>query len=100
MRAATTLRAVTLPNTMLRAALTVAEHIRRAVMAKELMKRSTGENLGRMKTSIGVATLRKADTGQSLIERADTCLYVGHGSNRVICKTDHEVSTDGTAEVA
>jgi diguanylate cyclase len=30
---------------MLRAAVTVAEHIRRAVMAKELMKRSTGENL-------------------------------------------------------
>jgi len=30
---------------MLRAAATVAEHIRRAVMAKELMKRSTGENL-------------------------------------------------------
>jgi diguanylate cyclase len=37
--------AVILPNTMLRAAVTVAEHIRRAVMAKELMKRSTGENL-------------------------------------------------------
>ena len=43
MRAATTLRAVILPNTMLPAAITVVEHIRRAVMAKELMKRSTGE---------------------------------------------------------
>jgi diguanylate cyclase len=59
----------------LRAAVTVAEHIRRAVIAKELMKRSTGEHLGRMTISIGVATLRKGDTGQSLIERADTCLY-------------------------
>ena len=58
--------AVILPNTMLRAAVTVAGHIRRAVMAKELMKRSTGENLGRMTISMGVATLRKAD-GQSLI---------------------------------
>ena len=72
---------------MLRAAVTVAGHIRRAVMAKELMKRSTGENLGRMTISMGVATLRKAD-GQSLIE------------HRVICETDPEVSTDGTAEVA
>jgi diguanylate cyclase len=35
--------AVVLPNTVLRSALTVADHIRRAVMAKELMKRSTGE---------------------------------------------------------
>ena len=60
--------AVILPNTTLRAAVTVAEHIRRAVMAKELMKRSTGENLGRMTISIGVATLHKADTGQPLID--------------------------------
>jgi len=42
MRAATTLRVI-LANTMLRAAITVVEHNRRAVMAKELMKRSTGE---------------------------------------------------------
>src|SRR5215218_5704969 len=33
--------AVILPNTVLRSALTVADHIRRAVMSKELMKRST-----------------------------------------------------------
>ncbi len=94
--------AVILPNTTLRAAVTVAEHIRRAVMAKELMKRSTGENLGRMTISIGVATLREADTGQSLIERADMCLYAAkrHGRNRVICETDPEVATDSTAEVA
>ncbi len=94
--------AVILPNTSLRAAVTVAEHIRRAVMAKELMKRSTGENLGRMTISIGVATLRKADTGQSLIERADMCLYAAkrHGRNRVICQTDPEVATESTAEVA
>ena len=36
--------AVVLPTTALRQALTVADHIRRAVMAKELKKKSTGEN--------------------------------------------------------
>ena len=46
--------AVILPNTVLRAALTVADHIRRAVMSKELMKRSTGQNLGRVTISLGV----------------------------------------------
>jgi diguanylate cyclase len=93
--------AVILPNTVLRAAVTVAEHIRRAVMAKELMKRSTGEHLGRMTISIGVATVRAGDTGQSLIERADTCLYAAkrHGRNRVMCETDPEVVAD-SAEVA
>lgn len=84
--------AVVLPNTILRAATTVADHIRREVMAKELMKRSTGEHLGHVTISIGVATLRKGDTPQSLIERADTCLYAAkrNGRNRVICETDPE----------
>ena len=75
--------AVILPNTVLRAAVTVAEHIRRAVMAKELMKRSTGEHLGRITISIGVATVRAGDTGQSLIERADTCLYAAKRHGRI-----------------
>ena len=93
--------AVILPNTVLRAAVTVAEHIRRAVMAKELMKRSTGEQLGRITISIGVATVRAGDTGQSLIERADTCLYAAkrHGRNRVMCEADPEVEAEN-AEVA
>ncbi len=48
---------VALPNTALQSAITVADHIRRAVMTKELMKRSSGERLGRVTISIGVAVL-------------------------------------------
>jgi len=90
--------AVVLPNTVLRSAITVADHIRRAVMTKELMKRSTGEHLGRVTVSIGVATLHKTDTAQSLIERTDACLYAAkrHGRNRVMCETDPEVAASGT----
>jgi diguanylate cyclase len=86
--------AVILPNTVLRSALTVGDHIRRAVMAKELMKRSTGQNLGRVTISLGVATTRKGDTAQSLIARADACLYAAkrNGRNRVICETDPELA--------
>ncbi|HEX5211601.1 MAG TPA: GGDEF domain-containing protein [Pseudolabrys sp.] len=89
--------AVILPNTVLRSAITVADHIRRAVMTKELMKRSTGEHLGRVTVSIGVATLRNTDTLQSLIERTDACLYAAkrHGRNRVMCETDPEVAAKG-----
>ena len=93
--------AVVLPSTALRAAITVADHIRRAVMTKELMKRSTGEHLGRVTISIGVATLPARTTpSQSLIERADTCLYAAkrNGRNRVICETDPEVVAGRRAE--
>ena len=83
---------IALPSTVLRSAITVADQIRRAVMAKELMKRSNGERLGRVTVSIGVALLRPGDTAQSLIERADMCLYAAkrNGRNRVICETDPE----------
>src|SRR5687767_11769043 len=89
--------AVILPNTVLRSGLTVADHIRRAVMSKELMKRSTGQNLGRVTISLGVATARKGDTMQSLIARADACLYAAKRTarNRVICETDPEVTAAG-----
>ena len=94
--------AIVLPNTVLRSAITVADHIRRAVMTKELMKRSTGEHLGRVTISIGVATWHKNDSVQSLIERTDTCLYAAkrHGRNRVMCETDPEVATNAASQVA
>jgi diguanylate cyclase len=92
--------AIVLPNTVLRSAIVVADHIRRAVMTKELMKRSTGEHLGRVTISIGVATLRKGDTPQGLIERTDACLYAAkrHGRNRVMCETDPEVNAGATSQ--
>src|SRR6185295_19397379 len=94
--------AVVLPNTVLRSAITVADHIRRAVMTKELMKRSTGEHLGRVTISLGVATLRKSDTAQSLIERTDICLYAAKraGRNRVVSESDPEVASVAAPKVA
>jgi diguanylate cyclase len=94
--------AVILPNTTLRAGVTVADHIRRAVMSKELMKRSTGEHLGRVTISIGVAVSRPGDTAQSLISRADACLYAAkrNGRNRVICETDPELLAPIAMQVA
>ena len=94
--------AVVLPNTALRQALTVADHIRRAVMAKELKKKSTGEILGRVTISVGVSILKPADDTDSLIERADACLYAAKraGRNRVICEADPEYSAETQTRVA
>jgi diguanylate cyclase len=93
---------VALPNTALQQALTVADHIRSAVMSKELIKRSSGERLGRVTVSIGVALLRPTDTPQSLIERADNCLYAAkrYGRNRVVCESDPESERATPGQVA
>ena len=93
--------AVVLPATALRQALTVADHIRRAVMAKELKKKSTGEILGRVTISVGVAMLKPDDDTNSLIERADACLYVAkrNGRNRVICEVDPEYAAETQSQV-
>ncbi len=98
--------AVALPKTALRSAISVADQIRRAVMNKELMKRSSGERLGHVTISIGVALLRPTDTPQSLIERADTCLYAAkrNGRNQVVAEADLEangpLAAAATARVA
>jgi diguanylate cyclase len=94
--------AVVLPNTGLRQALTVADHIRRAVMAKELKKKSTGEILGRVTISVGVSILKPDDDTDSLIERADACLYAAkrNGRNRVICEVDPEYVAEIHTRVA
>jgi len=94
--------AVVLPNTALRQALTVADHIRRAVMAKELKKKSTGEILGRVTISVGVSMLKPGDDTDALIERADGCLYAAkrNGRNRVVCEVDPEYAAETQSQVA
>jgi diguanylate cyclase len=94
--------AVILPNTPLRQALTVADHIRRGVVLKELVKRSTGECLGRITISIGVATLHKAEAAPALIERADACLYAAkrNGRNCIVAETDLDSMPTCATQVA
>ncbi|GLK55276.1 diguanylate cyclase [Methylopila capsulata] len=95
--------AIVLPDTGLQGAIAVAERIRRAVMTKDLVKRSTGEHLGRVTVSVGVAEWRRGDTGQTVIDRADRCMYVAKrsGRNLVIAETDPLFSEiDGAGEDA
>ena len=79
-----------LPYTDLKGAVIVAENIRKAIQAKELLKRSTGEKLGRISASFGVASLWPNDNVTSFIERADRCLYAAKhaGRNRVVSETE------------
>lgn len=80
--------AVLLPRASLAQAFMVAENIRKSVMSKELVKRSTGENLGRITISSGVAQFKPGDTMISIVERADECLYTAKASGRNQVRTE------------
>lgn len=82
--------AAVLPETDLEGAVIVADNIRKAIQAKELLKRSTNEKLGRITASFGVAMHRPGDTPATLIERADRCLYAAKhaGRNRVLSENE------------
>jgi diguanylate cyclase len=77
---------VILRQTGLDGALKLANQIRSTVEGKKLVKKSTGDILGRITISIGVAQLSTQDHAEALVQRADTCLYRAKhmGRNRVV----------------
>ena len=88
-----------LPNTHLEGAVMLSNKIRKAIQAKELLKRSTNEKLGRITSSFGVSLLRPDDSDVTLIERADSALYAAkrNGRNRVIAENDPVLLTSNAA---
>jgi diguanylate cyclase len=73
---------VILPRTSVKDALAVGENIRRAVMEKELVRRSTREKLGRMTISVGIAEYKNGRTAEGMIEEADKHLYAAKHNGR------------------
>ncbi len=86
---------VALPQTSLDNALTVAEYIRQAVESKKIVKRATGETLGSITLSIGVAQYVSGEPIGDTLNRADACLYAAKrkGRNCVVSQK----SLDATA---
>jgi diguanylate cyclase len=82
--------AIILPKASLNSAVALADQIRSRVMGMRFMKRSTGESLGSVTMSAGVAAYRKGEYPWTFLQRADTCLYAAkrNGRNRVIGEQD------------
>jgi diguanylate cyclase len=80
--------AIILPETGLVPAVAVAQSVRQTTMSKELRDRKTGESLGRVTISLGVAEFRGSETAHDLVERADNCLYAAkrRGRNCVVAQ--------------
>ncbi|WP_237154677.1 GGDEF domain-containing protein [Oryzibacter oryziterrae] len=89
--------AIILPNSTLESAAALAEQIRVAVMSKELVKRSTGENLGFITISIGVSTFKPGDSVTSIVERADSALYLAKRSGRNRVCTERDLAPPATS---
>lgn len=85
---------ILLPDTNMQAGLSVAESLRKAVANKEVINRSTGDRLGRITMSVGVAEYTAGDTVESLVERADGALYTAkHGGRNQVAGANSQTSS-------
>lgn len=82
--------AVILHDADLMAGWVQAEGARQTINTRELVKRSTGEKLGRITVSIGVGLSHRHDTAISLIARADGALLRAKQSGRNRTVTEDE----------
>lgn len=78
--------AVLLPGCGLGNAVQVAERLRQTIATRRLVRRSTGEEVGAVTISVGVARFESAEAINDLIARADEALYLAkrQGRNRVV----------------
>ena len=85
--------AVILPNTSLEDSKVIAENIREIVAKKKLQRKSTGEDLGNITISIGVAQFNPGEPIADFVHRADGCLYAAKrgGRNRVVAENDPDL---------
>lgn len=76
---------IILPDTTLSAGVAVGNSLRKAVATKDVINRSSGEKLGRITMSVGVAEFTPGEKIPDLIERADAALYTAkhNGRNQV-----------------
>lgn len=81
---------VILPQTHLEGAKTLANHIRTNVERKRIVKKNTGEFLGRITLSIGIVKYNESESIGQLLRRLDKTLYAAQISGRNCTITEDE----------
>ncbi|WP_019528059.1 GGDEF domain-containing protein [Dasania marina] len=82
---------IILPNTDLENAIKVAEHLRKAISAKQLSTGRNGQLIGRLTMSAGVTQYRLLDNAEELLDRGDNCMYEAKRTGRNSVKSDLDV---------
>jgi diguanylate cyclase len=86
--------AILLPDTHLNGGVIVGDNLRKTLATKEIVNRASGEQLGRITMSVGVAQYYAGEDIEGLIERADAALYTAkhNGRNQVAAApTPHDL---------
>ena len=73
---------IVLPRTDINGAMSLAKNIHRAVKSKKLVKRSTGEDVGHVTMSFGVAEFEPGEGLENFVNRADAALYAAKDAGR------------------
>lgn len=89
--------ALILFNQDMTAAREAAERLRTIIESKALVRKSTGDDLGRISVSMGVAKARPGEHAAALIERADLCLYASKRAGRNRVTTDRDLQNMNAA---
>jgi len=86
--------ALVLPNTEMDNARILCDKIRDAVSSKRIRNKSTGEEMGNITLSIGVALFRPGESLSDFIHRSDEGLYFakGNGRNQTVVETQLEAA--------
>jgi diguanylate cyclase len=77
--------AIILPESNVMAGMAVGNALRKAIAMKDVINRNTGDKLGRITMSVGVAEFVAGESPEDMIERADGALYTAkhNGRNQV-----------------
>lgn len=89
--------AVILPEIELDAALGLADRLRQALAGKRLTNRTTGADYGAITISVGLARLRRDESLDDLIARADSALYRAKSAGRNCVVDERDQTRRGEA---